>query len=194
MFNHPIQAVTEKFQFRAIGLVKGTYIPNSDNYLNKGKIIDSNSNEIDSVILGKSLTIVKKYLDLNKSYLWVVYPRNNGFNNLHLQIAGVWDPYLLQKELINNSAQKEKIDNQIKNVKSFEEKFSIRGLLIFSNTKKNQFIIKIKQKSFLKNKKFNNFKIYMNGEIDQKYLNSFIDITAKRNGLILDLENYEDIN
>ena len=34
-------------------------------------------------------------LTLKKNYFWIVYPKNKNTQNLHLQVAGIWDPYQL---------------------------------------------------------------------------------------------------
>jgi hypothetical protein len=84
-------------QYRAIGVVHGRYIPEEEQF-SRGKIIGADGSEIDTVLLGKVISIVKKRLDLEKEYLWVVYPRTRSkTNELHLQIAGVWAPVEMGK-------------------------------------------------------------------------------------------------
>ena len=41
------------------------------------------------------LSLIKKHIDLKKSYYWVVYPKNKNTQTLHLQVAGIWHPYQL---------------------------------------------------------------------------------------------------
>ena len=60
-----------------------------------GYLSDNKNEKIETVVLGKALSLLKKHIDLNKSYFWVVYPKNKNSQNLHLQIAGIWDPYQL---------------------------------------------------------------------------------------------------
>ena len=52
MIKNPIQKVTNKLQYRAIGIVEGIYKPNDIDQLNKGTLIDKEGNMIDTVILG----------------------------------------------------------------------------------------------------------------------------------------------
>ena len=40
MIKNPIQEVTNKLQYRAIGIVKGIYKPNNIDQLNRGTLID----------------------------------------------------------------------------------------------------------------------------------------------------------
>ena len=92
MIKSPIPNVSNKKQFRAIGIVCGMYKPHENNLLNKGFIEDSNGLKIDAVVLGKALPVIKKFINFEKQYYWIVYPRNKDSNNIHLQIAGIWDP------------------------------------------------------------------------------------------------------
>jgi chemotaxis protein histidine kinase CheA len=93
----PIPPATESMQYRAIGVVYGRYVPEEEQF-SRGKIISPDGSEVDTVLLGKVISIVKKRLDLEKEYLWVVYPRTRSqTNELHLQIAGVWAPLEMGK-------------------------------------------------------------------------------------------------
>ena len=60
MIKNPIQKVTNKLQYRAIGIVSGIYNPNSKEQLNKGTLIDSKGKQIETVVLGKALPLIKK--------------------------------------------------------------------------------------------------------------------------------------
>ena len=73
MIRSPIQEVTNKLQFRAIGIVKGVYKPNSLEQINRGSILDEKSRIIETVILGKTLSLIKKYIKLENNYFWIVY-------------------------------------------------------------------------------------------------------------------------
>ena len=81
MIKNPIQEVTDKLQYRAIGIVRGIYKPNNKDQLNRGTLTDTEGKIIDTVVLGKTLTLIKKYINLDKSYFWIVYPRNKSTNN-----------------------------------------------------------------------------------------------------------------
>ena len=103
MIKSPIQKVSDILQSRAIGIIYGIYEPTDKNILNKGSIKDKNGISIDSVVLGRAIPIIRKYVDLKKNYFWVVYPRNNKSDYLHLQISGIWDPTNFNKNQENNS-------------------------------------------------------------------------------------------
>ena len=110
MIKNPIQEVTNKLQYRAIGIVKGIYKPNNIDQLNRGTLTDKEGKIIETVILGKAIALIKKYINLEKDYFWIVYPKNKNINNLHLQVAGIWDPYQLNQADTNNS---EKDSNEL---------------------------------------------------------------------------------
>jgi hypothetical protein len=90
-------------QYRAIGLIRGTYTP-SEEQLNRGLLVAEDGAVIEAVLLGRITSLLKKHLDLTKSHLWVVYPRTRIVDEeegtatepgLHAQIVGVWEPETL---------------------------------------------------------------------------------------------------
>jgi len=89
---HPIPPASEPMQYRAIGLVYGQYTPSEEQFT-KGNLITEDGTVIDSVLLGRVMSLVKKHIDLEKPHLWVVYPRTREKQyDLHLQIMGIWEP------------------------------------------------------------------------------------------------------
>ena len=66
MIKNPIQDVTNKLQYRAIGIVKGIYKPNNIDQLNRGTLTDKQGKIIETVILGKALALIRKYINLDK--------------------------------------------------------------------------------------------------------------------------------
>jgi len=97
----PIAPPSEPMQYRAIGLVRGVYVPTEADQLNRGNLTTEDGHVIDSVLLGRITSLVKKHIDLNTPHLWVVYPRTRremateDDQDLHLQIVGVWEPETL---------------------------------------------------------------------------------------------------
>ena len=67
MLKNPIPKVTNKLQYRAIGIVNGKFIPKSVEQFNRGYITDKKGEKIETVILGKALSLIKKHIDLKKS-------------------------------------------------------------------------------------------------------------------------------
>ena len=73
MRDHPIPPVTEPLQYRAIGVVRGLYKP-SDGPAHPGTLIDANGCEVETVVLGRVLTLMQRHLAMDEPHLWVVYP------------------------------------------------------------------------------------------------------------------------
>ncbi|MEB3212521.1 MAG: hypothetical protein VKL39_14270, partial [Leptolyngbyaceae bacterium] len=95
----PIPPASEPKQYRAIGLIYGKYIPSEEQFT-RGNLQTENGTLIDSVLLGRVMSLVKKHIDLEKAHLWVVYPRTrNKDQYLHAQIVGVWEPEKLNRPL-----------------------------------------------------------------------------------------------
>jgi len=69
----PIPPPDKPKQYRAIGLLRGRYVPSDE--IERGTLITSDGSIIDAVVLGKLLGLLKARIDLDKEHLWVVYPR-----------------------------------------------------------------------------------------------------------------------
>ena len=190
MIKNPIQEVTNKLQYRAIGIVKGIYKPNNKDQLNRGTLTDTEGKIIDTVILGKALSLIKKYINLEKNYFWIVYPRNKGTNNLHLQVAGIWDPYHLNQ--VDNNLEKH--PNEIlEELNLSNNYFSIRGELIYVNTQKKEVVIRICSSPTSRKLKDPTFKIIVEGEISLQFLKNFVSLDVIRDGNKLRMVKYEII-
>ena len=191
MIKNPIQEVTNKLQYRAIGIVKGIYKPNNIDQLNRGTLIDKEGKILETVILGKAIGLIKKYINLEKNHFWIVYPRNKNINNLHLQVAGIWDPYKLNQVDNNNS---EKDPNELLEELNLNNNyFSIRGELVYVNTQKKEIVIKICSSPLSKRSKYTTFKIIIEGEISLQFLNNFVSLDVIRDGTTLRMVKYEII-
>jgi len=191
MLKNPIPKVTNQLQYRAIGIVNGKFIPLSSEKLNRGFLSDEKGEKIETVVLGKALSLLKKHIDLKKSYFWIVYPKNKNTQSLHLQVAGIWDPYQLNK--LQNDSSKTNFSKLLEELDLKNNYFSIRGELVFVNTQKKEFVIKICSASKLENLKNKNFKLVIKGEISIGLLNSFLSLDVTRDGNSLKLLNYEII-
>ena len=191
MLKNPIPKVTNKFQFRAIGIIYAQFTPNDAVQLNRGFLIDGRGEKIETVVLGKALSLLKKYIDLKKSYYWIVYPKNKNTQNLHLQVVGIWDPYQLND--FPNDSSKINFSKLLEEINLKDNYFSVRGELVFVNTKKKEIVIKICSASKSKNLKNKNFKLVIKGELSLELLNSFVSLDINRDGNALELINYEVI-
>lgn len=168
----PISPPDRPMQYRAIGLIEGQYHP-SEEQLTRGTLKAKDGTEIDAVLLGRVMSLVRKHLEADKDYIWVVYPRTREqTNDLHVQIVGVWAPEEMgQLEPTDDSAV----------VPDF---FSIRGEVIFQNREREFVIIKIWQSS-RKNqpaKKPMAFKLRLEGQLEGNAVGQFWDLTVRRQG------------
>ena len=191
MLKNPIPKVTNKLQYRAIGIVNGKYIPHDSEHLNRGFLTDNSGEKIETAVLGKALSLLKKHIDLKKSYFWIVYPKNKNTQNLHLQVAGIWDPYQLND--LPNDSSKTNFPKLLEELDLKDNYFSVRGELVFVNTQKKEVVIKICSASKLPNLKNKNFKLAIKGKLSLKLLNSFVSLDVLRDGNSLKLLNYEVI-
>ena len=195
MQNHPIPSVTDQLQYRAIGLVRGIYKPQDDEIFTRGTLIDKKGIEIDSVVLGRVITLIRNHVPLEKPHLWVVYPRCRNNQKLHLQIAGIWEPSTLKKDLLKseglNEASSLKIDSD--NLLEGDDYFSIRGELIFTNPEEKEVVIKIRQKPRNQQKKALPFKVNLKGELPIDYLKHFISLDVRRVDYQLLVEDFKII-
>jgi len=191
MLKSPIPKVTNPLQFRAIGIINAVYMPNDFKQLNRGFLTDNKGEKIETVVLGKALSLLKKHINLKKSYFWVVYPKNKNIQTLHLQVAGIWDPYEL-----NNFSNNSSTTNFLELLEEFNLKdnyFSIRGKLVFVNNQKKELVIKICSPPKQKNLKNKNFKLVIQGDLSLELLNSFVSLDVIREGNSLKLIKCEVI-
>jgi len=191
MFKNPIPKVTNQLQYRAIGIVNGKFVPDNSEQLNRGLLTDNKGETIETVILGKALSLLKKHIDLKKSYFWIVYPKNKNTQKLHLQVAGIWDPYQLNE--LQDDCSKTNFPKLLAELDLKDNYFSVRGELVFVNTQKKEVVIKICSASKLPNLKNKNFKLLIKGELSLKLLNSFVSLDVIRDGNSLKLLNFEVI-
>ena len=191
MLKNPIPEVPNQLQHRAIGIVNGKYTPHGSEQLNRGFLIDNKGEKIETVVLGKALSLLKKHIDLKKSYYWIVYPKNKNTQNLHLQVAGIWDPYQLND--FPSDSSKTNISKLLEELGLEDNYFSVRGELIFVNTQKKEIVVKVCSAVKSKNLKNKNFKLVIKGEISLELLHSFVSLDINRDGNSLKLIKYKVI-
>ena len=52
MLKNPIHKVTNRLQYRAIGIINGKFIPNNIEQFNRGFLTDDKGGKIETVVLG----------------------------------------------------------------------------------------------------------------------------------------------
>ena len=208
MRQHPIPPPSEPRQYRAIGLVYGHYRASEEQFT-KGMLVTPDRTEIDAVLLGRVMSLVKNHIDLEENHLWVVYPRtrqNNG--ELHLQIVGIWEPEQLgpNNQASEDSAPSEEVTPDTasqEDAKGVEESeyppvtdgyFSIRGEGVYqSNDDEGYIIIKIKQHPRKPSDETKFFKLKLKGTLNGKAVGHFWDLHLKREGQNLFIEQGQDL-
>ena len=183
MRNHPISPVTEPLQYRAIGVVRGIYKPSDADQLTRGVLLDEQGTEVETVVLGRVLTLMRRHLSMDEPHLWVVYPRCRESDHLHLQIAGIWEPSTLSPDQGDaNDA-----------VPEGDDFFSIRGELIFTKPETGELVVKVRQQPRADGSRPLPFKLQIKGELPLDNLRHFVSLDVRRRGQELHLESHEVI-
>ncbi|MBD2718532.1 MULTISPECIES: hypothetical protein [unclassified Synechococcus] len=193
MRQHPISPVTEPLQYRAIGVVRGSYVPADPAQLTRGVIRTAEGTEIEAVVLGRLLTLMRRHLDLETPHLWVVYPRSREENQLHLQMVGVWEPSTLSTpgaEAAEPAAEAPAAADQLP---EGDDYFSIRGELIFTRPETGDLVIKVRQQPRPDGNRPVPFKLQLRGEIPLEHLRHFVSLDLRRQGQQLAVERFEVI-
>ncbi len=179
----PIPPPSEPMQFRAIGLVEGHYRPSEDRF-NRGTLIDNAGVELDAVLLGQVMSLVKKYVDLDRPYLWVVYPRTREKERLlHLQIVGVWaaDGFSPVSEAQpDNLDNPEAEPNQGLFAPLGDGYFSVRGQVVYQADEKGVLFVKIQQAPKKSQPEAKSFKLRIEGTLPQRAVGFFWDLHVQR--------------
>lgn len=185
----PIPPPSNPKQYRAIGLIRGTYRA-SDEQLTRGALLTSDGTAIDAVLLGRVLSLVKNHLDLDKEHLWVVYPRTRQENDLlHVQIVGVWEPETLsQSDSTSEESALPEINSSIES-----GYFSIRGEVIYFSIENEVIIVKIKQAPKKESETMKFFKLKLKGVLSEKPLRHFWDLHAQLQGETLVIQEANDL-
>ena len=183
MRDHPIPPVTEPQQYRAIGVVRGLYKPSDDDQLTRGTLIDAEGGEVETVVLGRVITLMRRHLAMEQPHLWVVYPRSRDNDQLHLQIAGIWEPSTL-------SSDQPDLDDCLP---EGDDYFSIRGELIFTKPETGELVVKVRQQPRADGSRPLPFKLQVKGELPLEHLRHFVSLDVRRQGQQLHLESHEVI-
>ena len=184
MRDHPIPPVTESLQYRAIGLIRAVYAPADTEQLTRGRLIDADGHKLNTVVLGRMLTLMRRHLPMGSPHLWVVYPRCREEGRLHLQIAGVWEPSTLAPDASSLTDSLPEGDNF----------FSVRGELVFTKPKSDDLVVKIRQRRRPDGSRPLPFKIRLHGKVPLANLRHFVSFDVRRYGQELRLESYKVIS
>jgi hypothetical protein len=187
MRQHPIPPVTEPTQYRAIGVVRGVYVPAEPDQLTRGLIRTDDGTEIEAVVLGRLLTLMRRHLDLAVPHLWVVYPRSREESQLHLQMVGVWEPSTLAREADAEGEAQPAADT----LPEGDDYFSVRGELIFTRPETGDLVVKVRQQQRPDGSRPTPFKLQLRGEVPLEHLRHFVSLDLRRQGQLLAMEKLE---
>ncbi|MFM7439900.1 MAG: hypothetical protein ACKO2V_15090 [Snowella sp.] len=182
----PIPPPNHPRQYRAIGLVYGQYTQ-TEGHLTQGVLTREDGTEIEAVLLGRMISLIKNHIDLTQPHLWVVYPHiRQEDDHLHLQLVGIWEPETLgENEVIGVTG------------KSDEEQtsgfFSIRGQVAFASSETEVIIVKIRQAPKAEGERPKFFKIKLKGLLPEKPVSRFWDLQAQLVGTDLVLQSATDL-
>lgn len=212
MRHHPISPVTEPMQYRAIGVVRGTYVPSDPDQLTRGTIQTEDGTAVEAVVLGRVLTLMRRHLDLSKPHLWVAYPRFRDADQLHLQLVGVWEPSTLAATAIATQAAAAPVvadDAAVEadaaaaadtdaappsdDLPEGDGYFSVRGELIYTRPEDGDLVVKIRQQPRPDGSRPTPFKLQLKGEIPPEHLRHFVALDLRRHGQQLHVEQHEVI-
>ena len=184
----PIPPPNHPRQYRAIGLVYGHY-QQSEGHLTQGVLTREDGTEIEAVLLGRMMSLIKNHIDLAEPHLWVVYPHiRQEDDHLHLQIVGIWEPETLSQEAnpITRSPEEPSEDQE-------SGYFSIRGEVVFAIQETGIIIVKIRQAPKVAGERPKFFKIKLNGVLPDKPVSRFWDLHVQLIGDTLTLQSANDL-
>ena len=180
----PIPPPSHPKQYRAIGLIQAVYKQSAEQ-MTQGTLMTTDGAEIEAVLLGRIISLIKNHLDLEQEHLWVVYPRTKVQDDrLHVQIVGVWEPETLSQDSEEQPISSEQTDHGY---------FSIRGEVIFYSTEEKIIIVKIKQFPRQEGDKPKFFKLKLKGVLGDKPLRRFWDLKVRLEGEDLIIEEGTDL-
>jgi hypothetical protein len=188
MRQHPISPVTEPLQYRAIGVVRGHYVPSEPDQLTRGVIRTADGTELEAVVLGRLLTLMRRHLDLAEPHLWVVYPRSRDQEQLHLQMVGVWEPSTLSPVEGADEQESAPVGDELP---EGDDYFSVRGELIYTRPETGDLVMKVRQQPRPDGSRPVPFKLQLKGEIPLEHLRHFLALDLRRRGQHLCLEQME---
>jgi len=183
----PIPPPNHPRQYRAIGLVYGQY-QQTEGHLTQGLLKTDDGTEIEAVLLGRMISLIKNHLDLEQAHLWVVYPHiRQEDDHLHLQIVGVWEPETLSQTAVPTGVTELPAEEQKSGY------FSIRGEVAFASLETEIIIVKIRQSSKTPDERPKFFKLKLKGVLPEKPVNRFWDLKVQLVGKTLLLQSGVDL-
>jgi hypothetical protein len=183
-------------QYRAIGLVRGRFVPSEEQFSNGTLMITADGYSLPAVLLGRVLSLVKNHLNLEQDYHWVVYPRMFGKPRspqiLTFQIMGVWEPALLNRldegeepELSSQPAA----ETSPLGAEPEDGYFSIRGEVLDFSEETQELTVNIRQTPRKPDQEGKSFKLPLKGVLAGKVVGQFWDLNVQHQHGTLVIQN-----
>ena len=169
--------------------IRDRFRPESEDQSTRGHLIAADGEELDAVVLGRMLTLMRRHLDMDKSHLWVVYPRCREAGQLHLQIAGIWEPSTLSSADAETDSEHVSMDE----LPEGDDYFSIRGELIYTKPEASEVVVKLRQQPRADGFRPLPFKLQLSGDVELAQLRHFVSLDVRRQGQMLQVQSAEVI-
>jgi hypothetical protein len=167
-------------------------------------LVTKDGTELEAVLLGRLISLVKNHLDLTQDHLWVVYPRTRQEDNLlHVQLVGVWAAEILAQEsqadesiAVNEGEEStEKAESPpVEKPIIKDGYFSIRGEVVFYGQEDEKVIVRIRQAPRPGDDRPRMFKLELKGTLPkEKPLFHFWDLHVQLQQNTLAIEEANDI-
>jgi hypothetical protein len=165
-------------------------VPSDPAQPTRGVIRTADGTELEAVVLGRLLTLMRRHLDLDLPHLWVVYPRSRDENLLHLQMVGVWEPSTLAAAEPDEPAA-DGTAAPTDDLAEGDDYFSVRGELIYTRPETGDLVVKVRQLPRADGSRPIPFKLQLRGEVPLEHLRHFVSLDLRRQGQQLCLESCE---
>lgn len=160
-------------------------MPTDAEQLTRGIIRTAEGAELEAVVLGRLLTLMRRHLNLEEPHLWVVYPRSREDGGLHLQMVGVWEPSTLAPDQETGSSTDALPEG--------DDYFSVRGELIYTRPETGDLVVKVRVMPRPDGSRPVPFKLQLKGEVPLEHLRHFVALNLRRTDQFLQLESFEVI-
>jgi hypothetical protein len=164
-------------------VVRGVYVPSDPEQLTRGLIRTADGVEIEAVVLGRLLTLMRRHLNLEEPHLWVVYPRSKEEEGLHLQMVGVWEPSTLaesepseEPDEGESTGEKAEASDQLP---EGDDYVSVRGELIYTRPETGDLVVKVRQQPRPDGSRPVPFKLQLKGEVPLEHLRHFVALNLR---------------
>ncbi len=176
----PIPPPYTPLQYRAIGVVKGQYFPSHSDLI-RGILVMEDGAIAPVNFLASSINFLKKHMELlDAPQFWVVYPKTQlKAPHLSFAVKGVKTP------------------SKTENAESLKDRFSVRGLITYIDSKAGMFTVRIYHNHSADSSATqlqNFFLLTIQGTLNSEAFGQFGDLDVRREGDKLILEKADFVS